>query len=220
MTTTPELGSNVRRAIDAAERGHWMSEHIDRHLERHLGPIERGWAPLDGPAGVQVCLFTNQPVTDVVSYSTLGLSRHVLAMPRGREVRQELLLAVGSRFADEDLSKLLMHVADSIVGEHRALLRGEVVPLGHPILRGSRCSNLYVSLPVVFPEGLATCEETQPATVFAWLVPISDTEATVVRERGWEHFEDALEREDLDLFDLDRDLLISSDERSRVPPRS
>lgn len=182
-----------------------MSEHVDRHLERHLGPIARGWAPLGGrPDGIQVCLFPDRPVTGAVTYSTLGLSRHVLAMPSNREVRQELLLPVGNRCSHDDLSRLLLYVSEDIVGRHRALLRGEVVSLGHSIRNGSRCTNLYVSLPVVFPEGLATCVQTHPATVFAWLIPISDPEAAVVGEKGWAHFEEALEREDLDLFDLDR----------------
>jgi hypothetical protein len=151
-----------------------------------------------------VCLFEDRPVSAALTYATLGLSRHVLDMPGGRGVRQELLLPVWRRFEDDDLARLLAWVAEQIVGEHHAQLRGDVIPLGLPIARGSRCSALYVSLPVVFPGELATCDETDPPSVFAWLVPIHPEEADCVKREGWGAFEDQLERADPDLFDLGR----------------
>lgn len=182
-----------------------MTHSVDQHLERHLGPIARGWGGYVGePAGIQVCLFEERPIPGTVTYATLGLSRHILDMPRGREVRQELLLSVWRRFADDDLAKLLAYVAEGLLREHHALLRGQVVPLGHPVARGSRCNSLYVSLPVVFPGELATCADTQPATVFAWLIPIHAEEAELVTRLGWNEFEDRLEHADPDLFDFER----------------
>lgn len=181
-----------------------MTHFIDQHLERHLGAIVRGWGPSGELGSVQVCLFEDRPVPGTVTYATLGLSRHVLEMPRGREVRQELLLSVAVDFADDDLAKLLAYVADGLVREHRALLRGQVLPLDHPVARVSRCDSLYVALPVVFPEGLATCSDTQPPTVFAWLIPIHSAEASLVSRLGWNEFEDRLESADPDLFDLER----------------
>lgn len=181
-----------------------MKAPIDRHLEAVLGPMIQGWSPTGEPAGVHVVLFGHQPLDGTVTYATLGLSQHVLDMPKGRSVRQELLLAVQAGSAMDDFSKLLLHVAESVVGTHRALLRGDVFPLGHPIVRGSSCCHLYVSLPVVFPEGLATCDSTEPPTVFAWLVPVTDREEREIRTVGWSRFEDKLERADVDLFDLAR----------------
>lgn len=182
-----------------------MNHSIDQHLERHLGPIARGWGGYVGePAGIQVSLFEERPMPSTVTYATLGLSRHILDMPRGREVRQELLLSVSRHFADDDLAKLLVYVADGLLRKHHALLRGEVLPLGHPVARGSRCNGLYVSLPVVFPDALATCDDTQPATVFAWLIPLHPEEAEIVTRLGWNEFEDQPERAGPDLFDLER----------------
>lgn len=184
-----------------------MSQSIDRHLERYLGPITRGWAATD-PGGVQLCLFEERPFEGMVTYTTLGLSRHKLAMPRGREVRQELLLSVAVRFANDDLAKMLDHVAERLLRDHRALLRGEVAFFGQRIARSSACDSLYVSLPIVFPEGLATCEETQPPTVFAWLVPIHPAEAALVNQHGWSELEVRWERADPDLFDLERSSVV------------
>lgn len=185
-----------------------MKAPIDRHLEASLGPIIQGWSPMGEPAGVHVALFEHQPLDGTVTYSTLGLSQHILDMPKGRSVRQELLLAVQTGSAREDFSKLLFHVAESVVETHRALLRGEVFPLGHPIVRGSSCCHLYASLPVVFPEGLATCDSTQPSTVFVWLLPITDREEREIRSIGWSRFEDKLEQADVDLFDLARSSVV------------
>lgn len=182
-----------------------MSHSIDQHLECHLGPIAQGWGGYDGmPSGIQVCLFAERPIPGTVTYATLGLSRHILGMPRGREVRQELLLSVSWSWAHDDLAKLLASVADGILRKHHALLRGQVVPLGHPVASGSPCNGLYVSLPVVFPGAMATFADTQPPTVFAWLIPIYAEESDLVDCLGWNGFEDRLERTDLDLFDLKR----------------
>ncbi|WP_437484572.1 suppressor of fused domain protein [Sorangium sp. So ce1014] len=164
--------------------------------------MAQGW--VGELAGVQVCLFEEHPTTGTVTYATLGLSRHILEMPRGREVRQELLFSVSRRFADDDLAKFLAYVAEGLVREHRAFLRGQVLPLGHAVARGSRCTSLYVALPVVFPDELATCADTQPPTVFAWLIPVHAAEAELVTRLGWNEFEDRLERTDPDLFDLER----------------
>lgn len=182
-----------------------MTHSIDQHMERHLGPIARGWVDRAGePAAIQVCLFQERPIPGTVTYATLGLSHHILEMPGGREVRQELLLLAAHRFADDDRAKLLAHVAEGVVREHQALLRGQVFPLGYPVAPGSRCNSLYVALPVVFPDGLATCSDTQPPTVFAWLIPIHADEAALAARLGWDAFEDRLERLDPDLFDLSR----------------
>ncbi len=181
-----------------------MKHSIDRHLERYLGPIARGWSTSGDMTGVQVCLFEERPAPGVVTYATLGLSRHLLDMPRGRQVRHELLLSASVSFAHEDLAKLLLYLAEGLLREHKALLRGQVLPLGHPVAPASGCDSIYVARPVVFPEGLATCVDTQPPTVFPWLVPVHAAEATLVSRLGWNEFEDRLERVDPDLFNLGR----------------
>jgi hypothetical protein len=77
------------------------------------------------------------------------------------------------------------------------------------VCRGSACSHLYVSNPVVYPDALGVYEGTEPATVVAWLFPVTDDEAEVVRTRGWSHFEDLLEAADVDLLDLERSSIVA-----------
>lgn len=172
------------------------------HLERHLGPMERGWASSNVP-GVQVCLFPDQPFKGAFTLATLGLSNTVLTLGGGREVRQELLLGCLDARQVDDLAKLLFAIAELVLTAGQALLRGQVIPLGERIVDSS-ANALYASIPVVFPEGLETIEDSTPATVVVWLVPLMAPETALVSSVGWSEFEVHLESADPPLFDLHR----------------
>lgn len=90
-----------------------------------------------------------------------------------------------------------------------ALLRGQVVPLGAPVTRGALATSLYASIPVVFPDALATFSESTPATVCVWLFPLHPEEAEYISSRGWNSFENILERVDPDLYDLNRESAVN-----------
>lgn len=177
------------------------------HLERYLGPMERGWSSGSLP-GVQVCLFRDRPDSGVITLATLGLSNTVLAMSDDREVRQELLLAVRNDKLLEELAKLLIHISEMLINSGRALLRGDVIPLENWIAAGSEANALYASIPVAFPDGLATLRDSTPATVVVWLIPLQPNEAACVASSGWSVFEDRLEAADPDVFDLFRDSVV------------
>jgi hypothetical protein len=151
-----------------------------------------------------VALFPHQPAPEVLTYATLGLSHHLLALREGRCVRQEFVLALHERFGQDSLAALLLHVAEDVLGRHRALLRGEVLPLGAPLVSQSAATDLYATLPVVFPDSFATFSDTSPPTVFVWLVPIMREESRFIQAHGWSEFETLLEQSEVDLFDLAR----------------
>jgi hypothetical protein len=153
---------------------------------------------------VQACRFRDQPYASATTYTTLGLSHHVLRMNETRDVRQELLVSVHESQAREELAGLLLEIASRVLQEQKALLRGEVLQLGAPILHGSEATALYASLPVLFTEGLATFSGTEPPTIFVWLFPILPSEVRFIASHGWSAFEDLLERRDPDLLDLRR----------------
>lgn len=206
--TAVDLAGGGDPADDHAERADQVPTNVIEHLEHHLGPLARGWGSPGEPVGVQVALFESQPIEGVVSYATLGLSRHRLAMHEGREVRQELVFSVAERFADELLPMLLLYVAERIVREHRAVLAGEVFPLGYRVCAGSGADSLYVSVPVVFPDEMAVYEGSDPKTIVAWLFPVLPPEVALVDREGWPRFEELLERADPDLFDLTRESIV------------
>src|SRR5262249_52499846 len=135
---------------------------------------------------------------------TLGLSHHVLSSASSRKLRVELLAATYSRFSGFDAEGNLLTVAHELLSEHRAPLRGEVIGPRGPLVPDSVLEAYYCSLPVYFPDALATFRGTVPRTVFLWMVPISHADAHYVWENGWSKFEDLLVERDPDLLDLMR----------------
>jgi hypothetical protein len=150
-----------------------------------------------------VVRFPDRPEPGVVTYSTLGLSKQALAMPGGREVRQELVFAAHDRYPADAIASFLLSFAEYI-RSRRALLRGDVVGPADPIIPGAPMTAVYASLPVVWPDGFATDRASTPPTVLVWLIPLRSEEAAQVKTGGWNAFEDRLEASDPDLFDLDR----------------
>ncbi|HET6332759.1 MAG TPA: suppressor of fused domain protein [Polyangiales bacterium] len=177
------------------------------HLEQHLGPMARGWSSISCP-DVEACLFKALPFDGIDTLVTLGLSDQVLAMSDGRSVRQELLITLPHDKPVDRFAKLLLHVAERLREGGRALLRGEVVALESQIIDESPARALYTSMPVVFPEALATLRDTSPPTVFVWLFPLLPTEAALVESAGWNDFEDRLASAQPDLFDLTRKAVV------------
>jgi len=179
---------------------------IINHFELHLGPIAQGWfAPRDERA-IQVAKHANAPCESLCTYATLGLGHHLLAMPGGREVRQELLMISDDTVADEVVIKLLSATSDALLSEHRAVLRGEVIgdATATPIAPGSSCARLYAAIPAVFEESFQVYEESSPATVIVWLIPITLEESAFIRNCGWDCFESLLEKGQPDLFNWAR----------------
>lgn len=182
-----------------------MTPELIEHVERHLGTLDAGWKPRgEADGGIQVASFRGQPYDGVTTYVTLGLSRDPLPMTEGRQVRQELVFVADDRYPREQVASFLLTFADYLRGQGRALLRGDVVGPGPPLIPGVRSNAVYAAIPVLHEEGLATYGGTQPPTVFVWVVPVHGVEAELVRSEGWDRFEDLLEQRNPDFGDLDR----------------
>ena len=69
---------------------------------------------------------------------------------------------------------------------------------------GATLEAMYAASPVVYPDGFAVFERSEPPTVFVWLIPIDAEEAELIDSHGWSWFEDQLEAQQPDLFDLRR----------------
>jgi hypothetical protein len=103
------------------------------------------------------------------------------------------------------LPGVLEWVAERLVVSGEAVLRGDVIPLPMPLLPGGTMTALYATHPVYFDDDfLSVVLENGVETAVVWLVPIGASEASFVRERGWDAFEEELARQDPDLLDLNR----------------
>jgi hypothetical protein len=175
---------------------------VPEHLETFLGPISRGWAPPDNRWGIQVSLFEDTPEPGVWTYTTLGLSHHVLGLGR-KTVRQELIFSTWARYDADDVASFLMTLAEEVARSTTGLLRGEVIE-GKPLIAGARTTGVYAAIPVFWPDEFQVLEATIPNTVMVWLLPIDQAEAQLIASEGWSRFEDQLEESDCDFWDLNR----------------
>lgn len=181
---------------------------ITKHLEAHLGTIARGWSDENHHQTPSVVRFDNVPEKQVATFSTLGLSAHILKMRDAREVREEFILAVRQPIPQEQILLFIFAAADGLLTDHRALLRGELIGDGTPIVPGSSCSYAYSAIPTLFADTFHVDESTTPPTVMVWLIPITAQEATYVKVSGWDAFETLLEERQPDLFDLARGSIV------------
>ncbi|HVZ45440.1 MAG TPA: suppressor of fused domain protein [Ramlibacter sp.] len=173
---------------------------LPAHYEKHLGEIARGWSDEDRMHGVQVVCFESQPEPGVRSYATLGLSEHVVDLPGARKVRQELLMSANDDVEPAAIAGLMLSIAEHVLRGGKALLRGDVLGPATPVVPGASTTAIYVTNPSPFDESLTHFESPSPPTVFAYLVPITGTEAALVVGRGWKWFEGQLEEQNPDIW--------------------
>jgi hypothetical protein len=174
------------------------------HYEQHLGEIARGWFDETRIHGIQVVNFENQPESGVNTYATLGLSDHIIELSGSKFIRQELLISANDTTSSDAVAGLVLSLAEHVVRRGSALLRGEVIGPGVPVVAGSTLTAIYVTDPSPFEKSLTEFSSELPATVFAYLIPITKAEARLVSDMGWRWFEDQLEQQNPDIWDLVR----------------
>ncbi|MFC4627392.1 suppressor of fused domain protein [Promicromonospora alba] len=179
--------------------------NLSEHFEQRLGTITGGSGrKVDG---VQIVHYVNGIFLDVEAWSTLGMSRHVLAA-RGTESRYllEVFLAVRAipDRSVKDVGRCVEWLAEMMVGRHEARIRGDVQELPGPIHDLSALDHVYFANPVYYDEAFYDVEANGQRAGIVWLIPIGRREAQFVREHGWQIFEERLELVDPDLFDMTR----------------
>jgi hypothetical protein len=181
--------------------------HVISHIEKFCGPIVQGWScDADGnKMPFQIIQMQGGPIAATTTYATLGLGKIPLrARNADRVIRQELVILSRSNAIPENLPVLLQDVAMEAVQRNYAYARGEVIGPRGPLFQGSSVAALYVAIPVYFPQEFSTVEYDVGRAIFAWLVPITDQEASLINEIGWGRFETRLASQDPDLLDFRR----------------
>jgi hypothetical protein len=153
---------------------------------------------------VQVVSFANTPSSGVTTYSTLGLNKYILAQASGSQARQELLTSVEMPTSDEAIVKMLMHVAEKAIELGMALKRGQVVPIPREAHDPPKESYFYCTNPSPLNTRLSQVPDGSPPLVFVYLIHILPNEARMIHDRGWNWFEEQLEMQDPNIWDLSR----------------
>jgi hypothetical protein len=178
------------------------------HYEQYVGTVQHGWSrsadAVELPFQVVEC--RGKGFQGVSAFATVGISKYGLrSTTSSKVIRQELLLAAPTSFGARNIPGLLQQIGTEAIDRGFAYLRGTVIGPRGDLFEGKAFQAVYVAIPVCFPEALGTFRgDDGQSIVIAWLVPITQSETLYVREHGWEAFENLLERNDPDLFDLDR----------------
>lgn len=173
------------------------------HLERHLGTISEGWSKdADGlPVHAQILKFGDGPLDGVVAYTTLGLSLHPLSLPGKAPVRMELLMTVRRGHFERYIPSIMQQLAEEMVHEGRAPLRGEIIGPRGPLGPETRLEAFLVYNPYYQPDELAVCDDANGPMIIAMLVPLFPEEASFAATHGWEALETLMMEHDPDVDD-------------------
>lgn len=175
------------------------------HYERHLGSVDRRFADDQEVHDIAVVSFKDRPERGVTTYATLGLSGCPLLMSAQTGlVRQELLVSANEAFEQEDVALFLLDLAVHVWRRDRALRCGEVVGPHIPVIPGSTLSAVYATNPSPFPDELWVVDAEPSPVVLAYIIPLSIAEADMLRTHGRDWFEERLERQNPDIWDLAR----------------
>jgi hypothetical protein len=176
---------------------------LPEFLEQHLGQIAEGWVYDDGPT-VRVVRFPDQPTDGITTFTTLGLSDHVLRLPSGDEVRQEFIFPTRAEYPPNWVASFLGTLTQTVLRKHWGLARGEFIGPSDPLIPGATANAVYASIPVIYPDAVRVYSGASSPVVLVWLVPITEGEVNYIKTHGWDAFESLLENDQPDLFDLRR----------------
>ena len=179
------------------------------HLEHYLGRIQEGWTDPSNrnDKNFQIARFV-MPEDRLQCFSTIGFSNYGLVSPySGKSVHAELLMMVHAGI--DRPAAILDQIARELIASGKAILRGDVIGPRGRIFDCGKMTALYATLPVYFPDEFSTCviDEVRKIAII-WLVPITTDEAEFIKTYGWSQFEDRLEKQGVDLTDIERESIL------------
>lgn len=195
--------------LRTAQQGNSVKD-VPKHMEAALGPIAKGWSDPGSKLGVQVVSFESSPTTGITTLATLGLNRYLLEQTSGTRVRQELLTSVETGAQLDAIAKALLSIAENLIARGVGLARGQLVTPRSEISDQPLISTFYCTNPSPLDPRLTHTEEFEPPLVFVYLVALLEGEARLVQEHGWRWFEEQLEAQDPNIWDLSRTLGVVS----------
>ena len=184
---------DVYAGLDGHVAGFW-SGNVQEILTWDEGPI------LERIPGFHVRRVAPNSATDPWIYVSIGASMAVSSsgneyfiMSPVESTRHVETLAMVAHFQSFDA-----HVLNI----------GDTLNIGHPWLNESPFDHLVVTLPYPYGPNLETSPKSAGRARFLWLVPISSTEAALIRNDGFDRFEDLIEESEVDVLDPHRRALV------------
>lgn len=177
--------------------------NVVQHLDEILGVQEdqRIWSFKED--GFWVLEYTNTPTKHANTYLSTGLGRHVLGQNSGTPIRQELLMTVWEEYSSFDPAEKVASLSFDLLERHIPIPNHQVIPWHGGIFGGLKFSALYCTGARHMAEEMEVIEG-DPNLVFVWLIPIYPSEQEFCKEMGWQAFEDKINKQQPDFFNLER----------------
>lgn len=178
------------------------------HIEKYLGQIDVGWthSPNGEKLGFQVVKCLGGQAKEARAFCTVGLSNFQLrSHVSDKLIRQELLILLPESCEDQNIPAVLQQLGNAALDHKAAFLCGEIIERSNPVFRNRLFYAFVAAVPVPLPDDFSVyTDENGSDIVFAWMVPITKTEADFIRREGWDKLENILIDEGTDLLDIDR----------------
>ena len=177
---------------------------LQAHLDRFLGQPTKLHHFTAGV--VHVREHEHVPSRGMTTYASVGLCAVRLqgddAIVPPAPYREEFILTVNHRDADERLAWLLAEAIGAVAVRGHPVLWGEVLDV--PRFPGWRSpiAGLWCTGPQLFPAELQ--REPEFDTWIGWLIPVLSKEVAFITREGWHAFGEVLERTNADYLSLRR----------------
>lgn len=176
---------------------------IVKHLEKYIGEISNAINITDKRYEVTISLYENIPFEEIRTYSTLGLNRYFVGY------YFEFILVCESKFSKDEIASFLTSFSEYVIEQNINVQRGDVISFDFMMTSETKMDSLYFTLPFYFDENLQQLDLEERSVIFPLIIPVYNEEAQLIREKGWNVFEEFLEENEIDnLWDLNREVYV------------
>ncbi|MCQ9641432.1 suppressor of fused domain protein [Chryseobacterium sp. WG14] len=173
---------------------------VIEHLEKYIGEISRGADIVDKKYDLTISLYDNIPFEGIRTFITLGLNRYFI------DYYFELIFVCKSNYDENEIASFLTSFSEYLIDGKKGILKGDVITFDFTLTSETKMNSLYFTLPFYFDYDLQELQLEDRAVIFPLIIPIYNEEAELIREKGWNSFEEFLEENEIDdLWDLNRE---------------
>ncbi len=173
---------------------------IVKHLENYIGEISNAINITDKKYNITISLYENIPFEGVRTYSTLGMNKYYIGY------YFEFIFVCGNMFNKNEIASFLTSFSEYLIEENKSVRHGDVISFDFTLTSDTKMNSLYFTLPFYFDQNLQQLDLKERSVIFPLIIPVYDQEAELIKEKGWNAFEEFLEANEIDnLWDLKRE---------------
>lgn len=174
---------------------------VVEHLEKYIGEISSSVDIVDKNYDLTISLYENTPFEGIRTYSTLGVNRYFI------DYYYEFVFVCMEKYNENEISSFLTSFSEYLINRKKGVARGDVLSFDFAMTSETKMNSLYFSLPFYFDDNLQELSLEKKNIIFPLIIPIYQEEADLIIEKGWNDFEEFLEKNEIDnLWDLNREV--------------